>query len=86
LDKVESPLKSYLASKGKAEFDMSSLRELMSYEMFMILVINYLRKEKRKRRQMMNRTMEIRPQIVDHKEDDLEINLYELHTKRTASE
>ena len=65
---------------------MSSLRELMSYEMFMILVINYLRKEKRKRREMMNRTMEIRPQIVDHKDDDLEINLYELHTKRTASE
>lgn len=81
-DKVKSPLKSYLASKGKAEFDMSSLRELMSYEMFMILAINYLRKKKRKRREMMNRTMEIKP----HKEYDLEINLFDLHAKRTTSE
>jgi hypothetical protein len=29
-----SPLKNYLDSRGKKEFDMETIRELMSYEMF----------------------------------------------------
>ncbi len=29
-----SPLKNYLESRGKKEFDMDTIRELMSYEMF----------------------------------------------------
>ncbi len=37
------------------------MRELMSYEMFIELVIDYLKKKKRKRREQMYRSMEIRP-------------------------
>ena len=37
------------------------MRELMSYEMFTELVIDYLKKKKRKRREQMYRSMEIRP-------------------------
>ena len=39
---VISPLKSYLQANGKREFDMDTIRELMSYEMFIQLVIKYL--------------------------------------------
>lgn len=65
---------------------MGTLRELMSYEMLMELAVQYLRKEKNRRRKLMKRSMEIGPQIVAHKDDDLEINLYQLNTKRTCSE
>ena len=34
----------------------------------------------------MKRSMDIGPQIVAHQDDDLEINLYQLSTKRTNSE
>jgi hypothetical protein len=75
-----------LKEKGATEFDMGTLRELMSYEMLMELAVQYLRKEKNRRRKLMKRSMEIGPQIVAHKDDDLEINLYQLNTKRTCSE
>ena len=44
IKKVESPLKNYLKFKGATEFDMGTLRELMSYEMFMELAVQHLRK------------------------------------------
>ena len=50
IQNVESPLKNYLKAKGITEFDMGTLRELMSYEMFMELAVHYLRKEKKRRR------------------------------------
>ena len=75
-----------MKEKGATEFDMGTLRELMSYEMLMELAVQYLRKEKNRRRKLMKRSMEIGPQIVVHKDDDLEINLYQLNTKRTCSE
>lgn len=75
-----------MKEKGATEFDMGTLRELMSYEMLMELAVQYLRKEKNRRRKLMKRSMEIGPQIVAHKDDDLEINLYQLNTKRTCSE
>ena len=75
-----------MKEKGATEFDMGTLRELMSYEMLMELAVQYLRKEKNRRRKLMKRSMEIGPQIVVHKDDDLEINLYQLTSKRTCSE
>ena len=50
INKIESPLKDYLKEKGATEFDIGTLRELMSYEMFMELAVQYLRKEKKRRR------------------------------------
>ena len=75
-----------MKEKGATEFDMGTLRELMSYEMLMELAVQNLRKEKKRRRKLMKRSMEIGPQIVVHKDDDLEINLYQLTSKRTCSE
>ena len=39
INKIESPLKDYLKEKGATEFDIETLRELMSYEMFMELAV-----------------------------------------------
>ena len=48
-DSGKSPIQSYLKSRGKKEMDLKTVRDLLSYEMFMKLVMQHLTLEKNKR-------------------------------------
>jgi hypothetical protein len=49
-DELESPFKSYLQRRGRKEIDVKTMRDMLSYELFMLLVIEHLTLERDKRK------------------------------------
>jgi hypothetical protein len=49
IDPNRTPIGSYLRKRRKNKIDIKAMRDMLSYEMFMILVIKHLQTEKEKR-------------------------------------
>ena len=42
-------MNSYLEEKGREQFDLNTVRELLSYEMFMQMIIHHLKQKKQEK-------------------------------------